>query len=288
MLNTCWGGGKEVFPLGDVMGKSCLPWSPPSLPLFIALSIKLPSFSHLCSPCWQPGTVASFCPSSPRPGPEHVPSIRSCQRNVWKSLNAVAAKKPLSLRREVTGAMTRRDKRTLAASFVGLFPSAFPKNPSQRPTKEWWNNNTTVPRSEPWLRLCAAWPSCVLKMLALIRGESERTYLTTGAWMHWEPRMWNRRDQDPQPISYQNTIRVHYELIWIRRLERSWLFAHLWQRLPRGWRHMALEGNDCFHYPLHLQWQSSSTLWELPLRDYTTFHSNLSHGHPTPRQLLYP
>lgn len=66
-LSTCVTG---AFPLSDVMGKSF------PLPLFLALSLL--SSDHLAdnSAQWPLSAL-----SSPHPGPERVPPIRSCQRN---------------------------------------------------------------------------------------------------------------------------------------------------------------------------------------------------------------
>ncbi len=122
---------------------------PPSLPC--SLHHTTPSLSLICPSCWQLCTVASFCLSSPHPGPERVPPIRSCQRNAWKSLTAVAAKKPLSLHREDTGGVTSRGKAGLRYFFHRPPAVIFLKNPWQAECrdctskrKQRKNINTTV------------------------------------------------------------------------------------------------------------------------------------------------
>lgn len=115
---------RGAFPLSDVMGKRCTLMS--FLPLFLTLPIAPPVLPSSVRSCWQLCTVASFCSSSPHPGPEHVPPIRSRQRNAWKSLNALPLLKSLfHCPREDAGGTTRQPS---PLYFIGLCPSNFPNN----------------------------------------------------------------------------------------------------------------------------------------------------------------
>lgn len=257
-----WG----AFLLGDVIGKICLPWCPPTPPV-LALSITPPFFLSSVRSWWQLCTVISFCMSSPHP--EHVPPIRSRQRNAWKK---PTAKKPLSLPWEDTGGMTGRGGLT-HGSFLYWPPSvSFSIAPQQAGSRvctvDWKENSgriimplyTVASLACPGCTLCSCWLWLGGKMNELDHSGLNSLGRECGKGAH-----------DPESVSYQNTVHIHYELIWIKQFELRGLFIHLWLCLPYGWHHLAVGGNDCIHYPFHLQRQPSWALWEFTLRDYTTF-----------------
>lgn len=141
-----------AFYLSDVMGKRYPPWCPPRLSSLLSTFV-LSSVHHADSSAQWPLSALS----SPHPGPERVPPIRSRQRNAWKTLTAVAAIKPLSFPWRHRGCDKLRKshylRRPPSVRFL-KYPWQAEKNKQLCNNNNYNSNNSnnaTVHRRKPWL-----------------------------------------------------------------------------------------------------------------------------------------
>ena len=164
--------------------------------------------SLICPSRWRLSTVASFCLSSPHPGPECVPPRRSCQRNA----------SPLSLLKSLfhypvidMGRMT-----ALTLSLTGLHPSL--KNPSRQ--RQNIDKKTEVEQCYCWLCSSVSCLSYVLWScwLWLGRNKSERTWAT-------RPEL---RKNVEQPLMIGNIWVIKTQLISIMSLFGSGNMTCCW------------------------------------------------------------
>lgn len=131
---------------------------------------------------------------------------------------------------------------------------------------------------KPWLWLSLACPSCALWSCWLWLGGK----MSEHTWPQWPELMRNPEcgtdAHSPGSISYQNTVHVHYELIWIRRLELKWLlYSPVCPVADIIWPQREMTASIILSISSD---RLSLAFRVLTIRDYTTFFSMLSWGPP--------